>query len=45
MKRTDTKPKFVICASCLTVKHSSLLIMDLILLLLDLVTADLGRPE
>ena len=42
---TDVKPKFAICASCLTVERASFSIMDLILLMLDLVTADLGFPD
>ena len=36
----SAKPKFAICVSCLTVKRASLFIMDLILLMLDLVTAN-----
>ena len=45
MKWTDAKPKFVICVSCLTLKRAPFWLMDLILLMLDLVTADHGVPE
>ena len=42
MKWTDAKPKFAICASCLRVKRAPFSVMDLILLMLDLVTAEPG---
>ena len=42
MKWTDAKRKFVTCASCLKVKRASFSMIDLILLMLDLVTGDLG---
>ena len=45
MKWTDAKLKFVICISCLTVKGASFSIMNLSLLMLDLVIADLVIPE
>ena len=41
IKWTDSKPMFVICASYLKVKRASFEVIDLILLMLDLVTADL----